>query len=169
MTQRWLLREVVLVVVVGFFMATLIWGMVAYFRVLVSFGPLWLACMTALALVRQRALFRVPRDDPEPVPTLYSHREQAANRFARIERIRERVQFSQIEPRHVRVALIPLLRRLAEDRLLRHHAVSLDGQPGAARDILGPDLFTVITQPSRRTTAATEDEMSVWVKRLEDV
>ena len=33
---------------------------------LVSFGPLWLASMTALALVRQRALFRVPRDDPEP-------------------------------------------------------------------------------------------------------
>lgn len=167
--RAWLVREFVLIVIVGFFMATLIWGMVAYFRVLVSFGPLWLACMTALALIRQRALFRVPRDDPEPVPTLYSQREQAANRFARIERIRERIQFSQVEGRHVRIAVVPLLRRLAEDRLLRHHAVSLDAQPGAARDILGPDLFTMIVHPSRRSTAATEDELSAWVKQLEDV
>jgi hypothetical protein len=163
------LREVVLVVVVGFLMATLIWGTVAYFRQLVSFGPLWLACMTALALLRQRALFRVPRDDPEPVPPLNAHRGQAANRFTRIERIRERLQFSQIEARHVRGALVPLLRRLAEDRLLRHHAVSLDTQPGAARDILGSDLFTVIDRPGRRTTAATDDELSAWVKQLEDV
>lgn len=169
MRTRWILREIVLVVVVGFVMATLIWGTVAYFRQLVSFGPLWLACVTTLALLRQRALFRVPRDDPEPVPELIAHRGEAANRFARIERIRERLHFSQIEARHVRVALVPLLHRLAEDRLLRHHAVSLDAQPGAARDILGPELFSVVTEPARRTTSATEDELSAWVKRLEDV
>jgi hypothetical protein len=169
MSTRWMLREVILVVVVGFLMATLIWGTVAYFRQLVSFGPLWLACMTALALLRQRALFRVPRDDPEPVPPLNTHRGQAANRFARIERIRERLQFSQIEARHVRAALVPLLRRLAEDRLLRHHAVSLDTQPGAARDILGSDLFMVIDRPADRTTGATDDELSAWVRQLEDV
>jgi hypothetical protein len=166
---RWFLREIILVVVVGFLTATLIWGTVAYFRQVVSFGPLWLACMTALALLRQRALFRVPRDDPEPVPPLNVHRGQAASRFARIERIRERLQFGQIEARHVRIAVVPLLRRLAEDRLLRRHAVSLDTQPGAARDILGSDLFTLIDQPARRTTVATENELAAWVKRLEDV
>jgi len=69
--------------------------------------------------------------------------------------------------------LRPLLRRLAERRLLVRHLVELDAQPGLARELLGADLWELVREgvapPERAGRGVAVAKLASWVDKLESL
>jgi hypothetical protein len=69
-------------------------------------------------------------------------------------------------PQRFHHAVVPRLRDVADERLRQRHGLTMAGDPDRARDILGEQLWGVLTGPAP-DRPPTPTQVAVWVERLE--
>jgi hypothetical protein len=91
--------------------------------------------------------------------------------IAELERIDRMVVLGAANEFDLHYRLRPLLRQVAGDRLYGHYGVDLDGDPGRARQLLGEELWELVSadrQVGRRTgPGLPAAELAGHVERLE--
>jgi hypothetical protein len=78
-------------------------------------------------------------------------------------------RFGWTERDHVRfgTAVLPRLAEVVEERLRHRHGVSLYAQPDQARVLVGPELWTFLNSPVRRSP--TPQELAALVAEMEKI
>lgn len=140
------------------------------------------AGLVGLCLVAA-VLLRLVRTVAEPLPPLRLPSERPGGGppdrpFERVDRIEDRLSWGGRAAHHFDAGVAPVLRGIAVDRLHRRHGVDLDKAPQAARQLLGEDLWQLLTAreaggpgttPVPRTTPPTPAEMERLVAQLESI
>jgi hypothetical protein len=154
-------NDLILVVVLG----TAAGLLFRWILVLASYqGPTALFIVTAMVVVAgwRLAVAVRPAPDPLPPPT----EEDAGsyrNGFDLLSILEHRLSWGSFDAERYEARLRPRLRRLAQERLQRRHGVDPVRQPDLARQIVGEDLWQLMTGP-----AATAPPSRSQLTRLMD-
>lgn len=111
------------------------------------------------AAVRRRG--GQPADPVVHVPRAASY--SAA--FARIGHITGLLDFVPAEARHFEYGVRPLLVDLVDDRLRRHHGIDRRARPDLARQIVGEELWTLVTTEQEESPSSRR--LRAWVEAIE--
>jgi hypothetical protein len=109
-----------------------------------------LILMAAWMAIRRITRTSVPEDD-DARPSLWSwipwSRSQAGKPAPpSLRRVEGLLRFSEKHAYTTNERLVPLLRRIAEDRLAAHHGIDPDTQPEKARVVLGDEAWLIISK-----------------------
>lgn len=176
MSAKGLTSGVVRALVWGLIAAYVLHGLVRFLGFRLHAGGLVGLCLLAAAM------FRLVRATREPPPALRLPPSRPGGPppdrpFERVERIEDRLYWGGRTPHHFDAGVVPVLRRIAEDRLHRKHGIDLGRQPDAARLLLGEELWRLLAAqaavgPAKAPTVTrppTPAEMETLVRRLEAI
>ena len=69
----------------------------------------------------------------------------------RLARLESAVSYGADSREQYERSLLPLLRKLVEDRLALRHGVALETEPARCRDLMGEDLWAEVVTPAQRS------------------
>lgn len=147
-------------------------AMVAFAHAAVAMRAVWLPGAFVLCLVGAigwRAMAAVRRRTPPPprpeggVADTWPY----SGAFHRIGHLSGMLDFVPSDARHFEYGVRPLLTDLVDDRLRRYHGVDRHDRPEAARQILGEELWTLVTTTQRTSPSATQ--VRDWVETIERI
>jgi hypothetical protein len=151
-------------------------GIFAVLRVFTLVVPVVLLISGAYAILLLRRAVR--RIGPVPLPDTLTGslwgRASAGDDPSQLDGVvrvvrRWEARFGWTERDHVRfgTAVLPRLAEVVEERLRHRHGISLYAQPDLARVLVGPELWTFLNAPVRRSP--TPQELAVLVAEMEKI
>ena len=127
-------------------------------------GLLALSALVGARIVRAA---KPPPTDP-PLPRAQADPRPAGRPFADVSRMEDRLAWGGVDLEHFDRAVRPVLIRLADERLQRR-GITRAAQPEQARQLLGEQLWTLVTGPSvaAKAPGPTPAQLTPLVERLE--
>lgn len=121
----------------------------------------------ALGAIGWRSAAAVRRRGSRPVdPVVHVPRTATySGAFARVGHITGLLDFVPAEARHFEYGVRPLLADLVDDRLRRHHRIDRRDQPVLARQIVGEELWTLVTTEQKKSPSS--GQLRAWVEAIE--
>lgn len=104
---------------------------------------------------------------PSVPPTQQSGLLVAKRPFADVNRWENRLAWSHGDPERYGRAVVTRLRDLVDERLRQHHSVTLAGDPGRARALLGEQLWGFLHYPLAATP--TPAQLDWYIARIEEI
>ncbi len=147
----------------GLFVALLVGGAAYAGRDLALAGAV---AVSAVAAGTARAVGHVRVPVPAVPPRAGVH-DTGVRPFQRLIRMRQRVDWGGRSPENFRVAVLPVLAELADDRLRRGHGVHRERDPQAARRLLGDDLADLLAGEATLTEAPPLARLDDYIRRIE--
>lgn len=147
-------------------------AMVAFAHAAVAVRAVWLPGVFVLCVVGAlgwRAMAAVRRRTPPPPRPEggAAVRWPYSGAFHRIGHLSGMLDFVPSDARHFEYGVRPLLTDLVDDRLRRYHGVDRHDRPEAARQILGEELWTLVT--TAQTTSPSARQVRRWVEAIERI
>ena len=129
-------------------------------------GLLVLAALVAARIVRAA---KPPETEP-PLPRAQADPRPADRPFADVSRLEDRLAWGRMDLDHFDSTVRPVLVALADERLQRH-GLSRSEHPEQAKQLLGDQLWTLITGPSLASKAPGPSPVALTplVERLESL
>jgi hypothetical protein len=103
--------------------------------------------LSLLAAARLAAAARPPAAEP-PLPPSWSDPPVPDRPFRDVTRMVDRLAWGRIDMDRFETSVRPLLVRLADERLATRHGITRATHPVQARQLLGDDLWHLVTGPS---------------------
>ncbi|MFG1754759.1 hypothetical protein [Streptosporangium sandarakinum] len=128
---------------------------------------LWhLGVLAAAAVLAAVIVRRIPVPPPEPpAPPPASDGPETSDRaFATARWWEHRLASARDDPQRFRTRVQPRLAEITAERLRRRHGPA---GPGRAEEILGPDLYELLTAPV--TAVPTRAELARLLTRIEEI
>jgi hypothetical protein len=132
-------------------------------------GPTALFVLTGLVAVAGWRLAMAVRPPPDPLPP--SPEEDAGsyrNGFDLLMILEHRLSWSSFDAERYEARLRPRLRALAQERLQRRHGIDPVRQPDLARQIVGEDLWQLMTGPAA-TAPPSRHQLTELIGALEAI
>jgi hypothetical protein len=128
-------------------------------------GAVAVSVVTAAVLTSSRRI-AVP---DTPAPGVAPAAEASRRPFRRLFWLRERLLRGARSDQDFRLAVVPVLAELADDRLRRGHAIDRRAQPARARELLGDELADLLDgrADERGDRPPTPTQISRFLDRIE--
>ena len=132
----------------------------------------WFLFLVAAALIAVRRVAVAMRPDPDLVARPDRDPEAGdlafpARPFAEARRWADRLDWMDRDAGRFRRRVRPALVQIVDERLRQRHGLTLNGDPGRARTLLGDPLWTVLTAPEPK--APTPRDLAALLARVEEL
>ncbi|GAB3219772.1 hypothetical protein GCM10027447_03220 [Glycomyces halotolerans] len=131
---------------------------------------LWQLLLVSLAALAVSAIVSALRADTEPPPPLTTRTVNAPTwrPFVDVNRWEDRLIFAETKPgRFEESTAKKALVELVEERLRLRHGISLHGEPGRCRELLGENTYEFLTRPV--ADCPTQWQLDAHLRNIEEI
>jgi hypothetical protein len=139
-------------------------------RVIGADQPVVLALGAPAAVGMIVQLVRLGVVDVQPSARVTTPDPGVSEYFVRLRQLERRLETAATDPDDYDWAIRPMLVQLAADRLLYRHGIRYQIQPVRAREIVGDELWEIMTQPLRQPSRpVSRQRLTALVEQIEQL